>query len=238
MIKYALRSTIRGLLHRFGIEVSRYVPLARALNANKIDLVFDIGANKGQFASQLRRDGFQGKIVSFEPTAEAHAVLVRESKGDAMWHVHERCAIGADDRIVDINVSKNSGSSSILPILVAHTDAAPDSVYVNKESVKQVRFDSVFPDYVKGSNHFFLKIDTQGYEERVMQGATEALLLATGLQVEVSFEELYENQPAYKYFLSWAEANGFGIWSIHDGFSNMLVGKTLQADICFFRLRL
>jgi FkbM family methyltransferase len=211
------------------------VPLSRALDANRIDTVFDIGANKGQFGTELRLDGYRGRIVSFEPMTAAYAELVRRSKRDKFWDVHERCAIGAEDTTISINVSKNSGSSSILPILAEHTIAAPDSVYIKTESVKLTRFDQIYATYLQSDSRFFMKIDTQGYEKQVMAGATEALRRVSGLQLEISFFELYENQPSYKFFLDWAEANGFHIWSFHDGFSNLEVSKTLQADICFFR---
>jgi FkbM family methyltransferase len=234
-MKYLIRSFVRSCAHRLGLDLARYVPLSRALSANAITTVFDIGANQGQFGRELRRDGYRGRIISFEPMSAAHAVLLGKSRGDSLWSVHERCAIGAEDKTISINVSKNSGSSSILPILAEHTDAAPDSVYVGKESVQQVRFDRIFRNYVGPAERFFMKIDTQGYEREVMAGAPEALQLVTGLQLEISFFELYESQPGYKYFLQWAEANGFFLWSIHDGFSNLAVSKTLQADICFFR---
>jgi len=234
-VKYRIKSVLRGCIQRVGFDVTHHIPLARALKANGITAVFDIGANKGQFGSELRRDGYRGKIVSFEPMVAAHAVLSRRARGDKLWHIHERCAIGAHDDSTMINVSKNSGSSSILPILAEHTSNAPDSVYIYKEAVQQIRLDNVFRKYVDPQERFFLKIDTQGYEKEVMDGATEALKSVTGLQMEISFFELYENQPNYKFFLDWAEANDFYIWSIHDGFSNLVVSKTLQADICFFR---
>jgi FkbM family methyltransferase len=234
-VKYRVKSFLRGFVQRFGFNLTHHIPLARALKANGITAVFDIGANKGQFGSELRRDGYRGKIISFEPMVAAHAALSRRARDDKFWSVHERCAIGAQDASIIINVSKNSGSSSIFPIMAEHTAAAPDSVYIDKETVQQIRLDSVFRKYLAPQERFFLKIDTQGYEKEVMQGAAEALELVTGLQMEISFFELYENQPSYKYFLDWAEKSDFFIWSIHDGFSNLVVSKTLQADICFFR---
>lgn len=234
-MKYRIKGLIRSCAHRLGLELSRYVPLAAALNTNGITTVFDIGANQGQFGGELRRDGYQGKIVSFEPIASAYSRLLRRSKGYRDWRVHARCAVGAQDSPITINLSKNSGSSSILPILAEHTSAAPDSVYIGQETVQQVRFDGVFRDYIGAGERFFMKIDTQGYEQQVMAGAAQALQLVQGLQLEVSFFALYERQPSYKYFLDWAEASGFSLWSVHDGFSNPGSGKTLQADICFFR---
>jgi FkbM family methyltransferase len=91
---------------------------------HRIDLLFDVGANTGQFAMQVREQGFAGRIVSFEPLPEAHAGLVRNARGDAKWIVHERVALGAAPGDVRINVAANSVSSSILPMLDAPA-AAP-----------------------------------------------------------------------------------------------------------------
>src|SRR5581483_618078 len=50
--------------------------LRSLLARHRIDLVFDVGANRGQFAQALRRLGYRGEIVSFEPLA-AHGEALR-----------------------------------------------------------------------------------------------------------------------------------------------------------------
>ena len=98
----------------------------------KIDLLLDVGANIGQYASLARRSGYKGRIVSFEPLKDAHSFLIKVSKSDTLWSVHPRCAIGSKDSIIDINIAENSYSSSVLPILESHTSAAPKSQYIGK----------------------------------------------------------------------------------------------------------
>ena len=78
-----------------------------------VDLVFDVGANVGQFGSEIRTMGFAGRIVSFEPLSAAHARLSAAAKRDPAWSVHPRCAIGDHDGTVEINIAGNSVSSSI-----------------------------------------------------------------------------------------------------------------------------
>ena len=43
----------------------------------------------------------------------------------------------------------------------------------------------------------YLKIDTQGYEWKVLEGATEVLNYLCGIQLEVSLLPLYEGQPEF-----------------------------------------
>ena len=108
-----------------------------------VDLVFDVGANVGQFGSEIRTMGCAGRIVSFEPLSAAHARLSAAAKRDPAWSVHPRCAIGDHDGTVEINIAGNSVSSSILPMTEAHWSAAAGSGYVGREPAPLFRFDSV-----------------------------------------------------------------------------------------------
>ena len=72
----------------------------------RVDLALDVGANEGQFASQLRGGGFRGKIISFEPLSAAFAALRRKCDRDADWSCH-KLAIGDTDGEAIINISAN-----------------------------------------------------------------------------------------------------------------------------------
>ena len=103
---------------------------------------FDVGANDGQFSSALRSSGFAGELVSFEPLGSAHARLTTAAGKDEKWHVHPRCAIGDRAGEIQINVSANSWSSSILPMLALHSEAAAGSSDVGTERAPLCRLDT------------------------------------------------------------------------------------------------
>ena len=175
----AVKPLIRRALRRLGYDVRPYQPnyfpelqLKALLRSQGTDLVLDVGANAGQFGMALREIGYAGRIVSFEPLAAAREQLLAASAGDPQWQVAERCAIGEEDAELDIHVAGNSVSSSVLPMLDAHLRTAPESRYVATERVALRRLDSVAPSYIDGSRAALLKIDTQGYEDRVLDGAT------------------------------------------------------------------
>lgn len=233
---------VRSLFLRAGIDVHRltpasnpYVQIHHALKANGVDLVLDVGANTGQFAANLRSMGFSDRIVSFEPLSAAHAALAAAAKGVPHWTVHPRCAIGDRDGEIEINVAGNSVSSSILPMTSTHAAAAPGSSYVGHETVPIARLDSIAGSYLEGARRPFLKIDTQGFEWQVLEGARKTIPQITGILCEMSLVPLYAGQRLWRDVLSWVEGEGFALWALQTGFTDPVDGRTLQMDGLFFR---
>ena len=55
-----------------------------------IDTIFDVGANVGYYAQEIRELGFKGKIVSFEPLRLAYEGLVKNAKNEPRWTTYHR----------------------------------------------------------------------------------------------------------------------------------------------------
>ena len=155
MINFS-KAIIKKVFVKMGLELNRFKPdsspdaqLIFSLYKFDIDLIFDVGANSGQFASAVMRGGFKGKIVSFEPLTSAHSLLLKASRRDTNWVVHPRCAIGDHDGKATINIAGNSASSSLLPMLDSHISAAPHTAYIGKETVTLSKLDTIAPEYLK-----------------------------------------------------------------------------------------
>jgi FkbM family methyltransferase len=198
-----------------------------------IDLVFDIGANMGQFAVGLRHSGFKGKIISFEPLPEAHKIVSLNSKNDPLWVVHERVALGSKNTSSTVNIAGNSMSSSLLQMLPSHIKAAPESEYISQAAVDVITFDSVFEKYINGYKRPAVKIDTQGFEFDVLVGAENSLGKIPCFHIELSTIPLYENEKTYEWFFKFFEEHGFVLWDIKPGFIERESGRLLQFDACF-----
>lgn len=74
----------------------------------ELDLIFDVGANTGQYGKKIRKAGYSGTIISFEPISSAYLKLLETSKSDPKWLVHKRSAIGNINGTSEIQVSSNA----------------------------------------------------------------------------------------------------------------------------------
>ena len=238
MTKRAIKSVARRLgyeIRRYAVQTSDAARLTAMLEHHRVSLVFDVGANTGQFAQELRDAGYRGKIVSFEPLAEAHRLLTRNAAADALWQVAPRAALGAEMGEIEMNVAANSESSSILPMLDAHGDAAPEAHYVGVERVTMQTFDTAAAPYLHPDSVAFLKIDTQGYEEQVLAGAASLLPRIAGLRLELSLVPLYAGARLMPDVVHALREQGFDLWGIAPAFVDPHSGRTLQVDGTFFR---
>lgn len=232
-LKKSVRSFLRNL--RRGSAAKRNArQLQRGLDAFGVDLVFDVGANTGQFAREIRDSGFKGRIVSFEPLTTAHRELTAAAASDPLWSVHERCALGDREGLVELHVAGNSVSSSILEMAPAHAAAAPGSAYVGHEQTALLTLDSVVQKYIGSSQRPFLKIDTQGFEWQVLTGAERTLPSMHGVLCELSLVVLYEGQHLWRDMVDRLEGAGFTLWGLQPSFMDVR-GRNLQCDAIFFR---
>lgn len=238
-----VKKLIRQLSRNIGYEIKQYnstyseaARLRQLLDYHNVDLVLDVGANIGQYRYFLRELGYKGRIVSFEPLAAAHARLESSSKRDKHWQIAPRTAIGDRNGEISINVSANGGlSSSVLDVLDNHLSAAPSSAYIDSETVKLSRLDTVATEYIGRDGRVFLKIDVQGFEKQALAGATEILPKITGIQLELSLVPLYEGQLLYKEMIEFLEKLGFELYAVAPEFTEPNTGRLLQMDGIFFR---
>lgn len=207
--------------------------LMKILEHANIDLVLDVGANVGQFGHLLRGSGYRKKILSFEPLSAAYTELLNRASGDESWLVHPRCALGNQEGESEINVSLNSVSSSLLPMLNTHERAENSSVYVGKEKVQVYRLDEMVNQYNIGESRAFLKLDAQGYEWPIVEGASRLLPHLLGIYCELSLVPLYEGQLLWREMIDQLAQCGFVLWAFQNGFTDQRDGRQLQINGIF-----
>jgi FkbM family methyltransferase len=240
----AIKKFIRKSFHRAGLDLKRYRPeatesyrLMRLLRTEGVDLVVDVGANHGGFATKMRDGGYRGDLISFEPLEGAHQVLQMLKANDSSWVIAPRMALGEAEGQAMLHVAGNSSSSSLLPMLDAHQSAAPASAYIAEEPVPLRRLDMALPALAPYSEdaRIFLKIDTQGYERQVLEGAHGLIPQIHAIQLELSLLPLYEGQWLLDDFLPYMKGIGFILWSLSEVFVDPRTGRLLQVDGIFAR---
>src|SRR5450631_1201335 len=214
-----LRSIVKRSIRRLGFDIRGYHPAGSddarfmaMLSAHNVNLVFDVGANVGQFGQLLRDAGFRGSIVSFEPLSMAREMLQKASREDPNWTIAPCSAIGGEDGEITIQISGTLASSSIRNMLDAHLKASPRSGYIDSQKVPLRRLDSFESEYVLPDSVLFIKVDTQGYEDQVLNGASCLLEKAVGIQMELSLVPLYEGQCLYDEMMDRMKTMGFELW--------------------------
>lgn len=237
----AFTGRARRLATRAGLDVRRLRPehshsarRMRVLRDKGVDLVLDVGANAGQYARELRIAGYEGRIWSFEPLAAPYAELSRRAAADPAWETTQT-ALGDHDGWEEMHVSVDTQSSSVLRMTDRHTGAMSDSRPVASERVPVTTLDAIARDALAASAGPYLKVDVQGYEERVLAGAAEALGRARGLEIELSLVELYEGQLLIGDMLARLDQLGFACVGLEPEFVDPATGHVLQVDGIFVR---
>lgn len=206
----------------------------RLLAAYGVDLVLDVGAARGRYIAELRRFGYRGRAVSFEPLGAAFRALQAVAVADPTWEVRN-IALGVERGTATINLARNSDSSSLLPMLDRHEQAAPHASYVGRETITVERLDDLWSGLRGDSQAPFLKIDVQGFEGQVLDGAATTLPNLVGLQIEVSFVPLYAGGMTYREVFDRTGDAGFVPMGVEPGFRDSSTGQLLQADVVFMR---
>jgi FkbM family methyltransferase len=238
-----MNRSLRKLLWSFGYDLAKFTPTAhplarkrQMLEAYEIDTVLDVGANAGQFARQLRRDlGYRQRILSFEPLSGAFARLRTHAQGDPAWQVFN-FALGDVEERREINVAANSQSSSLLGMLPRHESAAPEARVIGREAIEIRTLDSLFGELCREARHVYLKIDTQGYESKVLKGAEKSLAGIGTVQLEMSLVPLYDGELLLNEMCALLSGKGYTLVALDNGFSDPASGQLLQVDGVFRRL--
>lgn len=179
-----------------------------------IQCVLDVGANKGQYRDFLREEvGYARRIISFEPIAELARMLEERARRDSEWSVCPY-ALGSRRSELTLNVAVQSEFSSFhRPHATTPPRYAAQNAMSRLQAVSVHALDDVLGSLAGagGNTRFFLKLDTQGYDVEVLQGARASLARIWGLQMEMSVIPLYEGAPDYLASLRYLQDLGFSL---------------------------
>lgn len=228
---------LRRWAARVGVEVSGHAGSfsqhrATLLERHGIATILDVGAHVGQFAAQTRTAGFEGTIVSVEPSTTVFAALQRSARNDASWHPVQ-AAVGETAGTATLHLAANGQSSSLLSILDTHTWAAPRSVTTGHEQVPVHRLDELVAATDQARPPFMLKLDVQGFELAALRGAAQTLKQTRVVEVELSLVDLYADGSDWFEVVALLRDSGLHLCDVTRVFADRASGALLQLDGLF-----
>jgi FkbM family methyltransferase len=198
-----------------------------------IKTVIDVGANTGQFAAEIHGILPEAAIYSFEPLRECYDFLV-----DNMSHVSKfrafNIALGSEQSEIEMHRSDFTPSSSIRRMSELHRQAFP---FTSKDVIEKIAIRQL-DDVTRGldlAENILIKIDVQGFEDKVIAGGLRTIQIAKLLIVEMSFEILYDGQPLFDTIYETVIRMGFAYHGNFNQLLNPIDGNILQADAIFMK---
>ncbi len=177
----------------------------------KIQTVLDIGANNGQFAKKIAKIFPNANIYAFEPVPVAFIKLKQWAKKQGEKVKVFQLALGDENRELEINSHKMfSASSSFLSTTELSERKYPMTQKQEKIMVAQQKLDEVAIANGKDLiSDILIKLDVQGYEDKVIAGGIETFKRSKACIVEISLDKLYEGQPNFKDIFSLLSNLGY-----------------------------
>ena len=145
----------------------------------------------------------------FEPDEGARRKLIQNEKKLMGGNIDYPYALSNEKKNVELNILKKPSHSSILEpnndfinlFKKRHPEGFELDFKVNVEAIDLDSLDLKVKD--------FMKIDVQGYELKVLEGAKYSLKEILGLEIEVEFSELYKQQCSFGEIKDYLLTNGF-----------------------------
>jgi len=202
-----------------------------------IDCVLDVGANMGQYGSELRRAGYRGRLLSFEPVPEPVARLRQAAAGDPAWTVHP-IALGRQDGTAELHIARHDVFTSFREPAAFAAQRFNEAVEIaRRERVPVRRLEGVLDELLGGgaAPRCFLKMDTQGYDLEVFAGLGRWAKAIVGLQSEVAAIPLYTGTPRMAEAIARYESAGFELTGLFPVSRDESTWRVIEFDCVMVR---
>lgn len=183
--------------------------LLKAITATSNPVIFDVGANTGEY-SRFIKDRFpSATIFAFEPNPKTFQKL--QQKGKVIKNFYPYCiGFGSESTKTKIFTYKNDLVSEHASLLKDVMQTLHQSAEVEEMNIDIEVLDGFCPEN-NISTIDFLKIDTEGYELEVLRGAKEMIKRRGIKTIQFEFNEMnifskaflkdfYDILPGYKFF--------------------------------------
>lgn len=173
--------------------------------------IIDVGANVGQFSIAAKELFDDPLIVSIEANRNIKKEFLQNTKKYKKIEFYSS-AVGDKDGFVKFYENSDSQVSSILKLGKNRKLFFPNSDVINEELIKIKKLDSLLK-HRRFDNDVLLKLDVQGAEEKVISGSKNLLKKIKWIVIEISFSDLYLNEPKFDSLCAQLKILNFGFVS-------------------------
>lgn len=183
--------------------------------------VLDVGA-RGGIRPIFRSVAPLLDVVGFEPDPSEAQRLLQEAKASLRFQslTYLPVALGKTSGEHVLYLCRSRGASAFSKPNRAFLNRFPDAGrydVMGTASVPVRSLDSLVsdPSVRLPRSIDFIKMDTQGSELEILQGASELLRTqVVAIEVEVLFARLYESQPVFRDVDAWLSERGFSLFKL------------------------
>lgn len=248
-----IKSQIRKILNKLGIEVRIKPEFGNVLNFDDIYkikikkdncIIFDVGANKGQSIERFKKILNKPIIHAFEPNIEEFEILNEKFQLNKNVYLNN-IGVSEISEIRELNVTVNSGNSSFykinkntdwIKIRSKQFDTDQENFIKNVQKVSCETLDEYCSkNKIKEIN--LLKIDTQGYEDKVLSGAKNLINNKNieFIELEIMLDDVYEKTMSF-YEIERQLLNNYKLYGVdYQGFKNLSEGYMFALDVLYVR---
>ncbi|SRR5213592_995067 len=197
------KGLIKRTFNKIGLDIRRlpsYGPSTLAfLKQYEINSVIDVGANSGQFAREVRSLLPSAYLYSFEPLTEEYTKLLHNmNKNDEKFRAFNM-ALGETNGKRVMFRDNFTPSSSLLRPTAVQKRTFPHTGTLRETTITVRTLDEIVAEKtLRLEPQLFIKLDVQGYEQRVIEGGLHTLNKAKLLMIEENYHQFYEGQPSFE----------------------------------------
>lgn len=140
------------------------------------DVVLDIGANVGVHTVALARLASPGQVIAFEPVAE---MAERNSLNCSLNGLSNvtivACGLGAENGTLTMNVNQSGSGMEGTSSFIETVHVTRNPAHYQTRTLPVRRLDDVLAEMKPEGRISFIKIDTEGFEPPVLDGARETI---------------------------------------------------------------
>ena len=249
-----MKKLIKKILYKFGYDVRKINSelknksidslLKKKLSNNPI--IIDVGGSRGQSIEKFKKMFKNPIIHSFEPIKSEFDIMYKKFSKDKNVYLNNY-ALGEKKGHQEFNITAQTDNSSFNKInqntkwIKVRSKQFNTSVEGYVKSKVKIKIDTL-DDYCVSKKIMkidLLKIDTQGYEDKVLKGSNLNLKKNNikTIVTEIMFDNVYNKYFSFSDIEKYVIRNNFRMVAINLVNNNLFSGLVFSADVCYFNKR-